>query len=228
VSDNKPSNALLKMYAQVVVTMGVLLAIQLLAAGTLDYWQAWVLVAMLTIAALGAFTFLFRGQSDLLERRTRRQEKESGSRRLQLLAAPLFLAVLLLPGLDRRFGWSHVPAALVIAADALVLLGYAVILWVMRENRFLSGIVEVAQGQRVISSGPYAVVRHPMYVGGLLLLCFAPLARGSYPAAILMTLVVVPALVMRISNEERLLVNDLAGYREYMAKTRFRMIPGVW
>ncbi len=119
------------------------------------------------------------------------------------------------------------PVTVVLLADLVVLFGYIVILRVFRENRYASRIVEVEQGQRVISSGPYAVVRHPMYVGTALMYLASPVALGSW-WALLPALLIVPILVMRILNEEKVLAEGLPGYSEYMQKTRYRLIPGIW
>ena len=119
------------------------------------------------------------------------------------------------------------PALGVVAADVVVLLGYGLFILVMRENRYASRIIEVAQGQSVISSGPYAYVRHPMYVAATLMYVATPLALGSY-WALIPAVLIIPILVARILNEEKVLVKELKGYPEYMQKTRYRMIPGIW
>jgi protein-S-isoprenylcysteine O-methyltransferase Ste14 len=133
----------------------------------------------------------------------------------------------LLPGFDRRFGWSDVPVALVIAADVLVFAGYALFFLVLRENSYASRVVEVTEGQKVISSGPYALVRHPMYLGAMTMYVFSPLALGSY-VALIPAVLIIPILVARIRNEEQVLAQELPGYTEYMQRTRFRVVPGVW
>ena len=112
-------------------------------------------------------------------------------------------------------------------ADVLVLLGYCLVFLVFRENRYASRIIEVEKGQSVIASGPYAVIRHPMYLGTLLMYVFSPLALGSY-WAVLPGLLIIPVLVARILNEEKVLLQDLQGYQEYVQKTRYRLIPGIW
>ena len=138
-----------------------------------------------------------------------------------------FFLVFILPGFDLRFGWSDVPIAAVLAADVLVMIGYAVILRVFQENRYASRVVEVADDQPVIQSGPYAIVRHPMYFGTALMYLATPVALGSW-WALLPALLIVPILVLRILNEETVLAEQLPGYREYMQKIRYRLIPGVW
>jgi protein-S-isoprenylcysteine O-methyltransferase Ste14 len=137
------------------------------------------------------------------------------------------LAAFFLPGFDRRWGWSVMPWRVVVAADLLVLLGYAIIFRVFRENRFTSRTVQVEQGQQVISMGPYAVVRHPMYVGVLVFYLASPIALGSW-WALLPAAVVLPILVVRILNEEQVVERDLPGDGEYKLKTRYRLLPGIW
>ena len=197
-----------------------------LPAGTFGYWQAWVWLAVVCIPMLLVLGYLLKNDPALLERRMRTREKEPQQSFIQKLGWVSLLAFLV-PGFDYRFGWSHVPTALVVAADVLVLLGYVGFFLVLRENSYASRVVEVDEQQKVITTGPYAVVRHPMYTSITALWAFTPLALGSY-WGLLPGLMIVPILVARILNEEQVLVRDLAGYAEYMRKTKFRMLPGVW
>lgn len=205
----------------------VLLLLLFLPAGTWNYWQAWVYLAVLFTPMLFALVYMLKVAPDLLERRMRAREKESAQQGVIAVSLVYFLVVFMLPGLDQRFGWSHVPAAVVIAADVGILLGYGIVLLVFRENRFASRVVEVEQEQSVISSGPYSVVRHPMYVGMLLLYIFSPLALGSY-WAVLPALLMIPILAARIYNEESVLQRSLPGYTAYMQQVKYRLLPGVW
>ena len=132
-----------------------------------------------------------------------------------------------LPGLDFRFGWSEVPVTVVLAADGIIFLGYLIFSLTLRENSYASRVVEVEKEQTVISTGPYAIVRHPMYLGILLIYLFTPIALGSY-LAVSVFFLFVPLLVYRIRNEEEVLVRELPGYSEYRKKTRYRLIPFVW
>jgi protein-S-isoprenylcysteine O-methyltransferase Ste14 len=204
-----------------------LLALFLLPAGTWAYWEAWVYLAILFLPMVGVLIYLLKNDPELLVRRMRMREKEAEQKRIIKLSYIPFLLAFLLPGLDKRFGWSNVPVGMVIVADILVVLGYGLVFLAFRENRYASRIVEVEQGQTVISSGPYAVVRHPMYVGTLLLYLLSPSALGSYWAMI-PAIFIIPVIVARIRNEESVLVRDLKGYQEYMQKTRYRLIPGLW
>ncbi len=205
----------------------VLGTILFLPAGTFRYWQAWVYMAVLFIPMLSVMLYFLKHDPELLDRRLRVREKERRQRAIIALSYPLFLAVFLLPGFDRRFGWSSVPAALVAAADIVVLAGYGLFVLVIRENSFASRIIEVEARQRVVSTGPYAVVRHPMYVANILIYLASPLALGSF-WAFLPALLTPAVIVARILNEERVLKDKLEGYADYLGRVRYRLIPGVW
>jgi len=214
-------------YARLLVVIPVLLAMFFLPAGTFAYWEAWAYLAILFIPMFFVLTYLLKNEPELLERRMRMREKEAKQKLIIKLSYPYFLLAFLLPGFDKRFEWSNVPVVVVIAADILVLLGYGMIFLVFRENRYASRIIEVEQEQKVISSGPYAIVRHPMYLGVSIMYIFSPLALGSYWAMI-PSLLIIPLLVVRIRNEESVLVRELKGYQEYLQKTKYRLFPGIW
>lgn len=205
----------------------VLALLLFLPAGTLAYWEAWAYVAVLLSAVPFVLAYLLRHDPDLLERRLRTKEKEAEQRVVLTFAWICLLLVLLLSGFDHRFGWTHVPWAAVATADLLILLGYALIAAVFRANSYASRVVEVEQGQRVIATGPYAIVRHPMYVGALVMYLSTPVALGSW-WAVIPALPLVPIMVARIRNEEKVLAEGLMGYRDYMQTTRYRLLPGVW
>ena len=223
-----PQGRLTKMVSvRLLVFVPLLLAMFFLPAGTFAYWEAWVYLTVLLIPMVLVLIYLLRNDPELLERRMRMREKESEQKLIIKISYLYFLPVFLLPGFDKRFGWSNVPVVVVIVADVLVLLGYRMFFLTLRENRYASRIIEVEQEQKVISSGPYAIVRHPMYVGVSLMYIFTPLALGSYWAAI-PSLLIIPLLVARIRNEESVLGRELKGYKEYMQKTKYRLIPGIW
>jgi len=196
-------------------------------AGTFRYWQAWTYIVIMFAFMLGAFAYFIRKDPELLERRMRAREKERRQIIITSLGTPVFLGIYLLPGFDRRYGWSSVPVIVVIAADILVLAGYALFVRVLKENSYASRIVEVEENQKVITTGPYALVRHPMYVAVMIMFGLTPLALGSY-WAVVPALSLILVLVPRIKNEEKVLVDELAGYREYMQRVKFRLIPGIW
>src|SRR5512135_2658354 len=162
------SPELRKRIAVLMVSVPVLLGVTLFVpAGTLRYWQAWAFLAVLLVP-MSSFVLYYLGRDpQLLERRLRTKETERPQRIVLALAYPAFLAAYLIPGFDRRFGWSSVPPALSIAADIVVLAGYGLFVLVMRENSYASRVIEVDERQRVITTGPYAIVRHPMYVANI-------------------------------------------------------------
>jgi protein-S-isoprenylcysteine O-methyltransferase Ste14 len=212
------------MFPAVLLVLGLVLFVP---AGTLDYWEAWVYCAVLVIPFVFVATWLLHKDPDLLARRIRFREKEPAQKRVIGISRLVFLIAFLLPGLDHRFGWSHVPVAAVLAADALVFLGYVLVFLVFRENTYASRVVEVEREQKVISTGPYALVRHPMYLGTSIMFLATPIALGSYWALpVFLTLPCV--LVCRIQNEEEVLLRELTGYQEYTQKVRYRLIPFIW
>jgi protein-S-isoprenylcysteine O-methyltransferase Ste14 len=228
---NKPTLARGALLKTVLARFGgaflLLCAMFFLPAGTLDYWQAWAWMAVLFVPMVGVLVYLIRSDPALLERRMRTREPEKEQSLLIKLSLLWFALTFLLPGFDRRFGWSHVSSGVVIASDVLVFLGYCIFIWVVRENTYASRVVEVERDQKVISSGPYSIVRHPMYVGVLLMYICTPLALGSY-WALIPDLLIILFIIARIRNEELVLQRDLTGYSDYMAATRFRLLPGVW
>ncbi|MBN1695852.1 isoprenylcysteine carboxylmethyltransferase family protein [candidate division WOR-3 bacterium] len=205
----------------------MLLAMFLIPAGTFGYWEAWTYIAVLFIPMFFVFIYLVRNEPELLARRMKMREKEKEQKLIIKLSFIPFLVAFLLPGFDKRFGWSNVPVMVVVLADILVLISYGIFFLVIKENPYASRIVEVEPEQKVITSGPYSKVRHPMYSVVLTMYLFSPLALGSYWAIIPM-IFIVPLIVARILNEEEVLVRDLDGYKEYMQKTPCRLIPGIW
>jgi protein-S-isoprenylcysteine O-methyltransferase Ste14 len=198
-----------------------------LPAWSLKYWEGWLYIFVIAIPVAIFGLYLFKNDPGLLERRMRTKETRKEQKLILKISGLSFPLIFLLPGLDKRLGWSNVPVFVELASFALVLLGYFMVTAVFRANRYASRVVEVEEGQKVISTGPYGVVRHPMYSSLIVLYLFTPLALGSYWAVIpagLFLLVLVP----RIIGEEKELGEKLEGYREYCAKVRFRLIPGIW
>lgn len=206
------------------------MACVLLPAWTVDYWQAWVLISVLFISLLGITLHLMRNDQRLLERRLHagpNAERQQSQKVGQLFGAVAFIATFVVPGIDHRFAWSTVPAPVVLSGDALVIIGLLIVFLVFKENTFTSATVEVAADQRIVSSGPYSTVRHPMYIGALILTLGIPLALASWwgmATIVPMTLVI----VRRVCDEEELLSRELAGYREYRHRVRYRLVPFVW
>jgi protein-S-isoprenylcysteine O-methyltransferase Ste14 len=198
-----------------------------LPAGSLGYWQAWLFMGILFIPFLFAGSYLVRHDPELLERRMRFKEKELQEKKIIKISQLLFFIGFLIPGFDYRFGWSNVPIWLVLISDIIILSGYILVFFVFKANSYTSRIVEVEKNQKLITTGPYAVIRHPMYLGVMAMFLFIPLALGSYLALIFF----VPELfliIFRIFDEERVLSKGLKGYKEYMQKTRYRLVPGIW
>ena len=205
----------------------VLVLVLFLTAGSLYYWQAWIYLGVLFVPLVFVVNYFLKRDPAFLERRMRIKEREGTQKRIQAFGSILFFLGFLIPGLDYRYGWSEVPIPLVLTADAVVFLGYLFIFLVFRENSYASRIVEVEAGQRVIATGPYALIRHPMYLGVSLMFLATPLALGSWwslPVFLLLPI----SLIFRIRNEEELLVRELPGYAEYCKKVRYRLIPLVW
>lgn len=208
----------------------VLALILFIAAGTLQYWQGWLYLGVFAGCSLALTLYLLRHDRDLLVRRLSvgpTAEKQRAQQVIQAVASVAFTGMLLVPGLDRRFGWTHVPTALSLLAAVIVALGFFVIFRVFRANSFTSATVEVAADQRVIASGPYGVVRHPMYAGAVVLFAATPPAIGSWAGEAGSGLLLA-VLVWRLLDEEKYLVDHLTGYREYRLRVRHRLLPGVW
>lgn len=201
-----------------------------LAAGTIRYWQGWVYLATFIGASLFTSLYLIRNDPALLERRMKggpTAEKRTAQKIIMLFASLGFLALLVVPALSYRFGWSTVPLSVEVLGDVLVAIGFYFIYRVYRENTFSSATIEVAKNQRVISTGPYALVRHPMYASAFLYVIGTPLALGSYWGLLAVVFMLI-ALIWRLLDEEKFLAENLSGYTEYQQKVRYRLIPYVW
>jgi len=196
-------------------------------AGTLDYWQGWAYMGVLLVPAAFVIAHFYKNDPAFLERRFQTKEKEAKQDLIVKTGTLIFIIAFLIPGLDHRFGWSDVPAEVSLAADAFVFLGYSFVVWVFMENSYAGRTIKVEKGQKVISTGPYSIVRHPMYLGSLILYLATPFALGSF-VAVPLFLLVMPVFIFRILNEEELLRRELPGYKEYCGKTRYRLVPFVW
>ncbi len=205
-------------------------ALLFIPAGTLAYWQAWAFMAVFVGASAAITAYLAIKDPALLERRMRAgpmAEKEPTQKIIMLLAMTGFVALFVFPAVDYRFGWSSVPPHVSLAGDALIAFGFLLVFLVLRVNTYGASTIQIADGQTVISTGPYAIVRHPMYAGALPLLIGTPIALGSW-WGLLIVILIVPALIWRLLDEERFLAENLPGYREYMSKVRFRLVPGIF
>jgi len=216
-----------KILLRILIFIFLLFIIIFLPAGSFAFWQGWVYLAVILIPFLFAILYFLKRDSAFLERRMQIKERDKTQSKIQSFGSLYFLLAFILPGLDFRWGWSSVPVWVVIFANVLVITGYLFVVQVFKENSFASRIVEVNADQKVIDTGPYALVRHPMYVGVILMYSATPLALGSW-WALIPALLIIPLLVMRILGEERLLAKELDGYSAYMNMVRWRLIPGIW
>jgi protein-S-isoprenylcysteine O-methyltransferase Ste14 len=207
--------------------MGLLLFIP---AGTIRYWEAWIYLSIFSGASGLITLYLLRWDPALVERRMRggpTAEKRPVQKLIMLATSIGFIALLVVPAFDHRFGWSAVPLGGVVTGDVLVAVGFSLIARVYRENTFTSATIEVAKNQTVISTGPYAIVRHPMYASSSLYLVGTPLALGSYWGLVPIA-AMLPFLLWRLLDEERFLATNLPGYTAYQKLVRHRLVPFVW
>jgi protein-S-isoprenylcysteine O-methyltransferase Ste14 len=210
-----------------VVILGFLL---FLPAGTLNYWEAWLLIAVFVLGSNAIGIYLSIHDPELLERRKQagpQAETRLAQKIIILILIAALVGMLVLSALDHRFGWSEIPALVSLVGQVLAAVGLYITFLVVKENSFSASTIKVFKDQKVISTGPYALVRHPMYTGTLLLALASPLALGSW-WGLLPVLVVIPVLVWRILDEEKLLKAELPGYLDYARRVRYRLVPLGW
>jgi protein-S-isoprenylcysteine O-methyltransferase Ste14 len=215
---------IIKRFSFVPIVVGLLI---LVPAGTFNYWQVYIYIGILVIPMMFVLFYFLKNDPMFLERRTRANEKEKAQKIIQIVFSLIFLSGFVVSGLDKRFGWSDVPINFVLVTDIVILSGYLLIFFVFRQNSYASRIVEVDKGQKVITTGLYSIVRHPMYLGVLLMYIPTPIALGSYWGLIPMAAIPL-AIVLRILNEEKVLCKELPGYKEYCQNTKCRLIPLIW
>ncbi len=220
-----------KLFAQAMVKVisGFLIVALLLffPAWTLRYPQAWLLLAILFIPMFLAGIVMMVKSPELLKKRLNAKEEQDEQKTVIALSAVMFLAAFILAGLSFRFGWLMLPKWISWAAAVVFLAGYALYAEVLRENEYLSRTIEVQEGQKVVDTGLYGVVRHPMYMSTLLLFLAMPLVLGSLISFVIM-LSYIPIIARRIINEEEVLENGLDGYAEYKKRVRYKIIPRIW
>jgi len=207
-----------------------LAALIFLPAWTLNYWQAWLFLATFALSVTLITLYLMKKDPKLLERRMgagAKAEKEKTQKTIQFVAQLAFIAIIVFPAIDHRFGWSIMSPYISIGGDILVALGLLFVFFVFKENSFTSSIIEVADEQKVISTGPYAIMRHPMYSGALLMLIGLPMALGSW-WGLLAFIPMLFVIIWRLLDEEKFLNKNLKGYKEYCQKVRFRLVPYLW
>lgn len=207
--------------------LAVMALLLFLPAGSWGYWQAWLFLGLLFVPMTCVATWLLVREPELLAKRLSSKEQEKAQRQVVALSALMFVAGFLLAGFDQRFGWSEMPAWVVAIAAVVMVCGYGLYAEVMRENAYLSRTVEVQENQKVISTGLYGIVRHPMYAATLVLYLAMPIVLGSWVA--LIPFLAYPFIIARrIRNEEHVLEEGLAGYCEYEQQVRYRLIPFIW
>lgn len=218
---------LLKVIIRVIfafIFIGVLLFVP---AGTMKYLNGWLFIAGLTVQMTFTLIFLYKRDPELLEKRMNTKEKEDAQKKYIKFSILLYIVAYIIPGLDYRFHWSDVPMWLVVVALVIMICGYIMFIVVMMQNRFASRVIEIQHEQKLIDTGLYSVVRHPMYLAATILYLASALVLGSYYALIPMLLLPF-LLAFRIINEEKVLLQGLPGYEAYMKKVKYRMVPLIW
>lgn len=198
-----------------------------LPAGTFTYWNGWLFIGLLFVPMLALGVILLWKAPELLEKRLNTKEKEGQQKMVVALSGMVFLGSFIVAGLDFRFGWTHVPRWLVIVASVILLVSYGLYAEVMRENVYLSRTVEVQENQKVIDTGLYGIVRHPMYAATILLFLSFPLVLGSWISFVIFLLYPI-VIGVRIKNEELVLEEGLEGYAEYKKRVKYRLLPFIW
>lgn len=211
-------------FVLVIILIGLIL---FLPAGSIKFWEAWVYMGILFTPMIFVLIYLLKKDPELLERRMKIKEKEEPQKVFVKLSILVFFIAFIIPGFDYRFEWSEVPFIVIIIADLFIFIGYLLFFLVLKENTYASRIIEVEKGQKVISTGPYAIIRHPMYVAVLTMYILSPLALGSY-WAVLAILPLPVLIIFRIKSEEKILIDKLPGYSEYTQKVKYRLIPYIW
>jgi protein-S-isoprenylcysteine O-methyltransferase Ste14 len=220
----------LKAFAGLLFLFVAMAALLFVPAGTSDYWQAWTFLAVYFASSLVLSLYIMKADPALMQRRMRggpAAEKEPVQKIIMIITSLGFVGLLVVPALDHRFAWSQMPPSMVLAGEVLVGIGWLAIFFVFRENSFASATIELAPDQKVISTGPYVLVRHPMYAGALVMLLGIPIGLGSW-WGILVVAAILPALIWRLFEEEKFLARNLAGYVKYQNRVRYRLIPMVW
>lgn len=215
------------LFSRIVLLFVCLGLLVLLPAGTFNFWQFYAYTATLVMPMLVVLFYFLRKKPEFLVLRMKLREKEKRQTHVVIVSSVAFILGFVVSGLDHRFGWSAVPTWTAIGADLVVVCSYLLVIWVFKVNSYASRVIEVQEKQSVISIGPYSVVRHPMYLGVLIMYFATPIALGSF-WGIIPFLVLPYALILRIFGEEKLLSEQLEGYKAYCEKVRYRLIPFIW
>lgn len=220
-----------KLFVQAIVKFlaGVVLvgALLFIPAGSFAYWQAWLFLGILFIPMFVAGLIMMAKNPELLRKRLNAKEEESEQKLVLALSGLMFIAAFVVAGLNYRFGWLPLPVWVPVVGAVLFLLAYVLYAEVLRENTYLSRTIEVQEGQKVIDTGLYGIVRHPMYMSTLLLFLAMPVVLGSLISLAIM-LLYIPIIALRMRNEEKVLEEGLEGYREYKTRVKHKVIPFIW
>ena len=212
---------------KVAIGLAVILALLFIPAGTLEYSNGWLFIAILFIPMIFVGAVLMVKDPELLEKRLNAKESEDTQKFVLLVSGLMFVSSFIVAGLNFRFKWSQLPGIVVWAAAVLFILGYAMYMEVLRENRYLARTVEVDKNQEVIDTGLYGIVRHPMYTSTIIMFLAMPLVLGSVYSFVIC--LVYPAIIaVRIGNEEKVLERELAGYSTYKRNVKYRILPFIW
>ena len=224
------NNLIAKTISGFAFLMLVLAVALFLPAGSLRFWQAWVYLAVFAGCTILITVYLVNNDRELLAGRVQAgpvAETQRTQQIIQSLASLFFISLFIVPGLDFRFGWSNVPPVVSLVSDGLVALGFYFVFLVFRENSYTRATIDVSAGQKVITTGPYALVRHPMYAGAMFLILFTPVALGSW-VGVPFSLLLIMVIVARLLDEERFLTANLSGYKEYCQRVPYRLVPLIW
>ncbi len=196
-------------------------------SGSFGFWNAWLFMGALFVPMLFVLVYLLLKEPDLLEKRMKSREKEKPQKAYVILSVAAFVCIFAVPGFDYRYRWSDVPDWLVVISTVMMEVGYGMFFVVMRQNRYASRVVEIQEGQKLIDTGLYSIVRHPMYTSASVLYIFSALVLGSYYT--LIPMILIPFLLsIRVVNEEKVLKAGLPGYADYMQRVGYRLIPFIW
>jgi protein-S-isoprenylcysteine O-methyltransferase Ste14 len=223
-------NLNIKAFGGLLFLVVILAAALFIPAGTLAYWQAWVFLGVFAGSVFAITYYLMKKDPQLLERRVEAgpgAEQQRSQKIIQSVAQVAFIIVFILPALDHRNAWSSVPLIVELAGDILVALGLLIVFLVFKEKTFTAAVIAVGAEQKIVSTGPYAFVRHPMYIGALIMLAGVPLSLGSW-WGLLTVVPITIVIIFRLLDEEKFLAKNLAGYPEYMNKVRYHLIPFIW
>jgi protein-S-isoprenylcysteine O-methyltransferase Ste14 len=211
-------------YILALLFIGLLLFVP---AASFKFWNAWLFMVGLFIPMFFVMTYLIIKDPELMQKRMKMKEKEKTQKIYVVLSIIIFMITYMIPGFDFKYHWSKVPFWLVMVSTIIMIIGYFMFFTVMKQNSYASRVIEIQKGQKVIDTGLYSVVRHPMYLAALILFGISPLVLGSFYALIPMLFIPL-LLIIRILNEEKVLQNNLPGYKEYMKKIKYRLIPLIW